>query len=78
MKATTNNANNASKRTAAQINAILRKNNFGHLKAENLGDGRDFSIMLANDETNRAAMKALGFILPYKADGGKTLVLRAY
>jgi len=55
-----NNANDFSKRTATQVNAILKGYNLP-AKAESLGDGRAFYIHDTSIKT-RVALKKAGFI----------------
>lgn len=58
---TTNNTNDFSKRTKAQIDSILKNNgiNFG---SENMGDGRTFYVNDSSLKT-RVALKKAGFVL---------------
>ena len=57
-----NNSNNFVKRTAPQVTSILKANGFD-CKAENLGDGRTFDVLIESTIKNRYALKKAGFIL---------------
>jgi hypothetical protein len=52
-----NNSNNFGKRTASQINSILKSNGLDW-KAENLGDGRTFDVRIeSNIKNQRIALR---------------------
>jgi hypothetical protein len=72
---TTNNRNNTAKRTATQINSILKA--FGiESKSENLGNGNNFCI--ENTLFNRVNLKKAGFILHLSNVSDKTVVFSCF
>jgi len=76
MNTNTNNTNDSSKRTAAQVAAILTANGCP-FKPENTGDGRKFSV---NDTSFKTLVqiKKAGFILHASNTGDKALYFSAF
>lgn len=73
-----NNTNNFGKRTANQVNAILREIGID-AKSENLGDGRTFDIKIADTIKNRFLLKKKGgFILMDGKDGNNYITVKCY
>jgi uncharacterized protein (DUF983 family) len=70
----TNNTNDFSKRTAAQVASILKANGLV-LKCENLGDGKTFSVLDTTLKT-RIALKKCGFILNTSNQSDKYLTFK--
>ena len=57
-----NNKTNYGKRTANQVNSILKANDID-AKSINLGNGIEFDIRIESNLRNRFALKKAGFIL---------------
>lgn len=73
---TTNNVNDFSKRTKAQIDLIL-KNNGIYFSSENMGDGRTFYVNDSSLKT-RVALKKSGFILCSSNANDKGITFKTY
>lgn len=58
-----NNSNDAAKRTANQVKAILKSNDIAFSDVENLGDGRNFNIYADGNLRNHVAIKKAGFLI---------------
>jgi hypothetical protein len=71
-----NNANDASKRTAAQVAKILKAYGI-NAKPENMGDGRTFSISCTDLKT-RIALKKAGFILNRSLTADTFLIFKTH
>ena len=73
----TNNKNNFGKRTANQINSILKSNGI-EAKAINQGDGNSFNVYIESNLHNRFALKKSGFILCRGNEGDKYITIKCH
>jgi hypothetical protein len=73
-----NNTNNASKRTATQVKAILTSAGFDKaITVENTGNGRNFCVGVADTINMRMRLKSLGFILE-RSNGGPVTYISCF
>lgn len=72
-----NDNNNFGKRTASQVNSILKSNGID-CKAENLGDGRTFGVKIESNIKNRYTLKKAGFILCLGKGGDNYITIKTH
>jgi hypothetical protein len=72
-----NDTNDFTKRTAAQIKAVLKSHKI-EATVQNMGDGRTFSLELINSLKNLLALKKAGFSVVNGTMGEPTILIKAF